>query len=96
MKTVNLSPNDLANIIRELEKNIKILEDSMRTLKNSTTSIGNKWKDDQYEVFKKNMQVQFKKIKEVAQALEAEKELTKKYKKNIEIAIRGHNKDKFK
>jgi len=96
MKTVNLSPNDLANIIRELEKNIKILEDSMRTLKNSTISIGNKWKDDQYDVFKQNMLVQFKKIKEVSQALEAEKELTKNYKRNIEIAIQGHNKDKFK
>lgn len=91
MTKIDLSITDITFIMNEIEKNSKKIDQAKIQIKNSTQMIGNKWKDQQYEIFKQQMVQNFKALDQVVKALDIENERLKNYRDNLRKAT-----DKFK
>ena len=91
MTKIDLSIADITFIMSEIEKNSKKIDQAKDQIKNSTQMIGNKWKDQQYEIFKQQMVQNFKTLDQVVKDLEIEYERLKNYRNNLKKAT-----DKFK
>lgn len=91
MSRIELSIADITFIMNEIEKNSKKIEQAQNDIKRSTMVIGNKWKDQQYDIFKQQMVQNFKALDQVVKALDIEHERLKNYRDNLKKAT-----DKFK
>jgi len=83
MNKVNLTVSELQFIINEIDKNTRKLEDSMKQIKSSTQSVGAKWQDEQYDVFKQKMQNYFKQLNDIVKSLDSERDLLKQFKTDL-------------
>ena len=79
MARLNLTPSDLTYITNSMDNMKRALEDAAQRLKSDTTSIQSKWNDDQFEVFKDTMTQFYRRLNEMANVLEKEKERVKRY-----------------
>ena len=86
MNKVNLSATELQFIINEIDKNTRKLEDSMKQIKSSTQSVGTKWQDEQYDVFKQKMMNYFKQLNGIVKSLDSERDLLKQFKTDLSRA----------
>jgi uncharacterized protein YukE len=91
MARLNLTPSDLTYITNSMDNIKRALDDAADRLKRDTNNIQSKWDDDQFEVFKDTMKQFYRRLNEMSDILEKEKNRVKKYQKDTQKSIDNHD-----
>lgn len=95
MARLNLTPSDLTYITNSMDNMKRALEDAAQRLKSDTTNIQSKWNDDQFDVFRDTMTQFYRRLNDMANVLEKEKERVKRYQADTKKSTDNWKNDDF-